>query len=167
MKKKILVLLLALAFIIPINVNAGSLGISASSTSVTTGSSVRITVRANGLAGRFSVTSSNSGVLSGGTGSEWIENESKTYTFNAKNVGKATITVKAINAANSSSSAAFNGSKSITINVVKPREKSNNNNLKGLSVENYTLTPEFNKDTLEYTVEIGDNAEKIKINAEK
>ena len=167
MKKKILSLLLMAAFIIPINVHAASLGISASSTSVTTGSSVRITVKANGLAGRFSVTSSNSGVLSGGTNSEWLENESKTYTFNAKSIGKATITVKAINAADSSSSAPFSGSKSITINVVKPREKSTNNNLKGLSVENYTLTPDFNKDTLEYTVEIGDNAEVIKINAEK
>ena len=167
MKKKILSLLLTLAFIIPINVNAASLGISASSTYVNPGGSVKITVKANGLAGRFSITSSNSGVLSGGTSSEWLENESKTYTFNAKNLGKATITVKAINAADSSSSAPFNGSKSITINVVKPREKSTNNNLKGLSVENYTLSPEFNKDTLEYTVEIGDNAEVIKINAEK
>ena len=44
MKKKILSLLLTLAFIIPINANAASLGISASSTSVNPGNSVRITV---------------------------------------------------------------------------------------------------------------------------
>jgi len=164
----IMVFVMAVFLIYPVTVvNAASLGISASSTSVTTGSTVRITVKASGLAGRFSITSSNSSVLSGGTSSEWLENESKTYTFTAKSIGSATITVKAINAADSSSSAAFTGSKSITINVVKPREKSTNNNLKSLSVEGYTLTPEFNADTLEYTVEIGDNAEKITINAEK
>ena len=167
MKKKIFSLLLAVVFIIPIKANAASLNISASSTTVTTGSSVKITVRANGLAGRFSVTSSNSGVLSGGTGSEWLENESKTYTFNAKNLGSATITVKAINAADSSSSATFNGSKSITIKVVKPREKSTNNNLKGLGIEGYSITPEFNKDTLEYSSEIPSSVEKINIHADK
>lgn len=167
MKKKLLSLVLALVFIIPINVNAASLGISASSTTVTTGSSVKITVKAGGLAGRFSVTSSNSGVLSGGTGSEWLENESKTYTFNAKNLGSATITVKAINAADSSSSATFTGSKSITIKVVKPREKSTNNNLKGLGIEGYSITPEFNKDTLEYSSEIPSSVEKINIQADK
>ncbi len=167
MKKRILSILLALLFIIPIKVNAASLEMYASSTTITTGSSVKITVKANGLAGRFSVTSSNSGVLSGGTGSEWLENESKSYTFSAKSIGSATITVNAINAADSSTSAAFSGSKSITIKVVKPREKSNNNNLKDLSVEGYTLTPEFSKDTLEYNVEVTDDKETIKINAER
>ena len=167
MKKKIFSLLLALAFFIPMNVHAGSLGISASSTTVTTGGSVKITVKASGLAGRFSVTSSDSSVLSGGTGSEWIENESKTYTFSAKSIGTATITVNAINAADSSTSESFNGSKSITIKVVKPREKSTDNNLKSLSVEGYELVPEFNRDTLEYSVEVGDDKEVIVINAEK
>ena len=167
MKKKILSILLAVLFIIPIKANAASLEIYASTTQLTPGGSVRITVKANGLAGRFSVTSSDSGVLSGGTGSEWIENESKTYTFSAKSLGSATITVKAINAADSSSSETFNGSKSITIKVVKPREKSTDNNLKSLSVEGYTITPEFSKDTLEYNVEVNDDKETIKINAER
>ena len=167
MKKKILSLLLALLFIIPINVHAASLGISASSTTVTTGSSVRVTVKANGLAGRFSITSSNSNVLSGGENSKWLENDSETYTFKANNVGTATVTIKAVNAADSSSSATFTGSKSITIKVVKPREKSNNNNLKGLGIEGYSITPEFNKDTLEYSSEIPSSVEKINIQADK
>ena len=57
------------------------------------------------------------------------------------------------------------GSKKVT--VVKPREKSTNNNLKGLSVEGYEITPAFNKDTLEYTVNLDSNVESIKINATK
>lgn len=60
-----------------------------------------------------------------------------------------------------------NVSYSKTINVVKPREKSTNNNLKSLSVEGYTLSPSFNKNTLEYTVNLESNIEKIKINASK
>lgn len=57
--------------------------------------------------------------------------------------------------------------KSVSISVTKPREKSTNNNLKSLSVEGYTLSPEFNANTLEYTVELEASVEKIMVNAEK
>jgi len=168
MKKKIISIILLILLLCPfMNVDAASLGISASSTTVTTGGSVNITVKANGLAGRFSITSSNSNVLSGGENSKWLENESYTYKFTAKSVGTATVTIKAINAADSSSSASFNGSKSITIKVVKPREKSTNNNLKSLSVSGYEITPSFNKNTLEYTVNLESSVETITINATK
>ena len=50
---------------------------------------------------------------------------------------------------------------------MNPREKSTNNNLKELSVEGYSLSPEFNKDTLEYTVELEPSVEKVKVNATK
>lgn len=149
-----------------INVYAASVGISASTTSVVTGGSVTITVKATGLIGKFSITSSNGNILSGGTNSVWLENETKTYKFNAKNIGSATITVKAIDVSDTSG-ISYSDSKSVTINVVKPREKSNNNNLKSLSVEGYKLSPGFNKNTLEYTVNLESNVEKIKINATK
>lgn len=148
------------------NVYAASVGISASTTSVVTGGSVTITVKATGLIGKFSITSSNGNILSGGTNSVWLENETKTYKFNAKNIGSATITVKAIDVSDTSGNS-YSDSKSVTINVVKPREKSNNNNLKSLSVEGYKLSPGFNKNTLEYTVNLESNVEKIKINATK
>ena len=51
------------------------------------------------------------------------------------------------------------------INVVKPREKSTNINLKALSIEGYEITPEFNKDQLEYEALVADSVEKININA--
>lgn len=168
MTKKVLsLLILALSFFgFSTSVYAASLGISASSRSVVNGGSVRVTVNASGLIGKFSITSSNGSVLSGGTSSVWLENESKTYTFSAKSVGNATITVKTLDVADTSGNP-YSGSRSVSINVVKPREKSTNNNLKSLSVEGYTLSPEFNKDTLEYTVELEASVEKIMVNAEK
>lgn len=168
MTKRILsLLILALSFFgFSTSVYAASLGISASSRSVVNGGSVRVTVNASGLIGKFSITSSNGSVLSGGTSSVWLENESKTYTFSAKSVGNATITVKALDVADTSGNP-YSGSRSVSINVVKPREKSTNNNLKSLSVEGYTLSPEFNADTLEYTVELEASVEKIMVNAEK
>jgi len=166
MKRILSIIALAVMLVIPIRVDAAGLRISANSTSIVNGNSVRVTVNASGLTGKFSVTSSDSGVLSGGTGSEWFENESKTYTFSSKGLGKATITVRALDVADSNGNT-WNGSQSVTISVVKPREKSNNNNLKSLSVEGYALTPEFSKDTLEYNVEVTDDKETIKINAER
>ena len=149
------------------SVFAGSLGVSANRTSITQGDSVTIYVKANGLAGKFTVTSSNSGVLSGGTSGEWIENDTKSYKFTSKNTGTATITINPVDVADLSNNQKFSGSKSITIKVNKPREKSNNNNLKGLSIDNATLTPDFNKDTLEYRVDLESSVEKININATK
>lgn len=149
------------------SVFAGSLGVSANRTSITQGDSVTIYVKANGLAGKFTVTSSNSGVLSGGTSGEWIENDTKSYKFTSKNTGTATITVNPVDVADLSNNQKYSGSKSITITVNKPREKSNNNNLKGLSIDNATLTPDFNKDTLEYRVDLESSVEKININATK
>lgn len=162
----VIILLLGL-FCFNQSVFAGSLGVSANRTSIIQGDSVTIYVRANGLAGKFTVTSSNSGVLSGGTSGEWIENDTKSYKFISKNTGTATITINPVDVADLSNNQKYSGSKSITITVNKPREKSNNNNLKGLSIDNATLTPDFNKDTLEYRVELESSVEKININATK
>ena len=57
------------------------------------------------------------------------------------------------------------GSKTIT--VVAARPKSTNNYLKSLSVNDGTITPEFKKDTLEYTATFEAGTEKVTINAEK
>lgn len=162
----VIILLLGL-FCFNQSVFAGSLGVSANRTSITQGDSVTIYVKANGLAGKFAVTSSNSGVLSGGTSGEWIENDTKSYKFTSKNTGTATITINPVDVADLSNNQKYSGSKSITITVNKPREKSNNNNLKGLSIDNATLTPDFNKDTLEYRVDLESSVEKININAIK
>ena len=145
---------------------AASLSIKANTQTVVTGGSVTVTINANGLAGKFAITSSNGNILSGGTSSVWIENETKTYKFNAKNIGSAKIEVVPLDVADSDGKV-FAERKSVTVNVVKPREKSSNNNLKSLSVNGYELIPSFNKDVLEYTVNLESNVEKINIHAEK
>ena len=163
MKKNLIrIFIFILVMFCPMYVDA--LGISASSTSITNGGSVRVTINASGLTGKFSVTSSNSNVLSGGTSSEWIENGYKTYVFNSRGIGTATITVTALDVSDSSGNT-WSGSKSITIKVVKPRERSTNNNLRSLSIDGQEISPSFDKNTLEYTATVGDEIEKIKINA--
>lgn len=168
MRKKFCFIVLALFLMLfSPKVYAGSLSIWSSSSSVTEGGSVTVTVKANGLAGKFSITSSNGNILSGGTSSVWIENGSVNYKFQAKSTGTATITVNPIDVGDLSTNGKYTGSKSVTIKVVKPREKSNNNDLSSLSVEGFSLTPEFSKDQLEYSVEVPAETEKIKINVSK
>ena len=161
---RFLTLILGLFFIVP-NVYAASLDVTASAYTVNPGAKIRITANANGLTGKFSISNSNSNVLSGATGNDWLENSSGRYEFTAKSIGSSTITISALDVSNSSDGSTWTGSKSITINVVKPREKSTNNNLKSLGIDGYELSPNFSKDTLEYTVNIDKNVEKIKINA--
>lgn len=170
--KKIKILILTLFMFIGIsNVSAFSIN---SSTSVTVGNSVAVTVEAYGLTGRFDISSSDSSVLAGND-SKWIENAKQVFYFTAKKVGKATITVRANNVTDSGYND-FSGSRSITVNVVnktsnKPinvnKNYSKNNNLKSLGIEGYKLDPAFNKDILEYKVELTPGTEKIKINATK
>ena len=166
--KKIISLFVIFTFCImtTMNVDAGNLGLSANTTSVVKGGNVIVTVKATGLAGKFSVTSSNGNVLSGGTSGEWLENETKTYRFTSKNIGSATIKVTPIDVSDSSGNV-FTSAKSITINVVAPREKSNNNDLKSLSIEGYQLSPAFSKNTLNYTVDLPSEVTQIKVNATK
>ena len=167
-----------------IKVDAASISISASSTKVTVGSTVKITGKASSIAGKFSMSSSNSSVLSGG-GSTFLDNSSAAFTFKANKAGKATITLKAVDAADYNEKV-YTGSRSITITVVNKTagasssknnaSKSNNSNknnenlssdntLKSLSVSSGKLSPEFKKGTTEYKVEVENDIKKIKINA--
>lgn len=167
MKKKIsYIFCIFISFLLfKTGIHAGSLNVYASNTSVTVGSSVVITVKADSMAGKFSVQSSNGSVLSGGTSSSWIEG-TVTYTFNANNPGTATVTVSPIDVANYDGSG-FNSSRSVTINV-NPKKVvvlSSDNTLSSLSIEGKELSPEFNSDTLEYSVELEPDTTKVNINA--
>lgn len=163
------------------NVSAGSLSIWASSSNITVGSKVTISVNAKNVAGTFNVTSSNNSVLSGGVTGEWMEDDTYTYTFTAKNTGTATITVLAIDAADFDTDGGFTGAKSITLKVVakasssggtnsggttnNKKEYSNDNSLKSLSIEGYNFEPNFNTNTTEYKLTVDQSVEKLKINA--
>lgn len=154
-------------FCFQFKVHAGDLSIYASTTSVIVGNSVVITVKGNNIAGKLSLTSSNGGILSGGASAFWIDNSTVTYTFKAVSTGSATVTVKPIDVADYNNGSSYTTSKSVTINVrTKPViVLSGDNNLSNLGIENYSLTPEFNKDTLEYNVELEPDTSEINISA--
>ena len=168
MKKIGQIIALALTlFCFQFKVHAGDLSIYASTTSVIVGNSVVITVKGNNIAGKLSLISSNGGILSGGASAFWIDNSTVTYTFKAVSTGSATVTVKPIDVADYNNGSSYTTSKSVTINVrTKPViVLSGDNNLSNLGIENYSLTPEFNKDTLEYNVELEPDTSEINISA--
>lgn len=112
---------------------------------------------------------------------------SDTFTFKVIAQGESTVSVKAsgiidsneesitpsispvkINAKSSASTPPTNNSSTPSSNSSTTNKTfSTNNYLKSLSVDNKTLSPDFNKDTLEYTVIFNEEDEIIKINAEK
>lgn len=96
---------------------------------------------------------------------------SKTYTFNFKALKSGTAKVYVNNAEvyafDESLMSVSKGSKSISIKTQAEIEASysKNNYLKSLSVDGYELSPSFDKETLEYTVELDSTVESIKVNA--
>ena len=127
--KKILFLILLFFVILFYNtiVNAASFSASASKTTLTNGSTATITITASDCAGKFSITSSDSNVVSISSSSEWVESGSKSITITAKKEGTAKITVKAADVSDSSAQV-VSGSKSINITVKNPETNNNSNN---------------------------------------
>lgn len=150
-----------------ISVNAGAVDLYASRTTVTVGDSVIITVKTNDAMGKYSLTSSNSSVISGGIneGGFKTPSEQATYTFRTHNPGTATITFAPQNMALYSNDSRYTSSSSITIRVNARRQLSTNNNLASLGIDGANLNPEFNSNTLEYAVELEAGTEKINVNA--
>lgn len=177
--KYYLLLILTIFLFQPNDVFAGTLSIWASASNITVGKTVTISVSANNLAGTFNITSSDQGVLAGGQSGTWLENDTYTFQFTAKNTGKATITVTSVDVADFDSNGSFSASKSVTLNVVakntssggsssggtvsEKKEYSSDNTLSSLGVEGYTLTPEFHKDTTEYKLAVDESIEKINV----
>lgn len=173
MKKIVLYLsIIIMCFSFNTFVKAYSFTINGNST-VTVGKNISITVTASGLTGRTVISSSNSSVLSGGC-DDWIENDKYTCVFTASSAGTATIQATILNPSDDDGNDLSDITRSINITVSKKstptqidvnKTYSKNNNLKSLSVEGYDL--DFDKDTLEYTIELEPGTEKVTINAIK
>lgn len=167
MKKNIIkigVLLISI-FIGILKVDAASFTISASTTNPTKGNSVTLTIRGSDVTGRFNISSSNSGVVAISEDRVWIENNSYSIKLSAINTGTATITVTPSGVSDGSGNNANLSAKSIKITVSAPREKSNDNNLKSLSVTGYELSPEFDKDIQVYKATIPEGTKNIEVKA--
>lgn len=95
------------------------------------------------------------------------------FTYKAKSSGNATFTFKLANVLDYAtvSPMSFPTSTSKSINIITQAQLeasySKNNNLSNLSIDGYQLSPTFNKNTLEYSVELPNGVTKIKINATK
>ena len=150
-------------------VNAASFSVSVGSKGLTKGGTTRLKICANDLTSRFNVKTSDASVINVSDGSVWVEKEcNNEIVLTALKVGSATITVTPVgNPSDNNGNAVNLGSKSVSVSVALPREKSKNNNLKALSVEGYELSPAFDANTLEYSTTVPSTVDVIKINATK
>lgn len=181
-KNKIVYIIFSFLFMLftfPCNIfGAGSFSVEAGNTSLNVGGSTTITISTSGCAGVFSISSSNPGVVSVSSSSEFIDG-SINITASAGSVGSATITVTAVDVADTNIEA-ISGSRSVTINVVEPVQKpqtnNNNNNyvapkkntntyLSYLEISEEGMTPSFIKTKENYAVTVGMNVNEINVSA--
>lgn len=173
MKKIISLFILTFSILLFSNdIFAYSLNFSASANTVYVGDTVAVTATLNSIEGKFIITSSNNGVLNGGKETDWLEGGSVSAYFTAQSVGTATITLKPIAAStmDPGNEQDFDEPRYVTINVIaRPTQKpidinktySSNNYLSSLCIDGYEI--EFDKDTLEYSIELDSKVEKINV----
>lgn len=184
MKKVKLVISAIIVFFLGISVsNAASLKVSANKSTVVVGSTVTVTVNASGAAGWeyclsydssiFSLSSSTSdtGRNCVRTGSTLIGYSKVTFTLKAIKSGTSTITVKDEQMYGDDGNAISSTKNSIKLTTKTQAEieasYSTDANLKNLSVSGYTLSPEFDKNTTTYSLEVENDVESITISATK
>ena len=188
MKKIKYLLFLILICLVPIfKVDAASatISVSANKSRVIVGETVTVTVKVSSSAPlgtwSFDVShSSNLSLTSSSFGGSYIKDvvtsdnqKSKSYTFTYKAKSSGTATVKIQNSQvigyDELTMSTTNGSKSFTLITQAELEAtySKNNNLKSLSVEGHELSPTFDKDTLEYSLELENGTESIEVKATK
>ena len=161
------------------NVSATSLSIKSSASSITKGRSITITSLISADSGIYTTTGTVKCTGAGVNSSVDLSyedlntaNKSKSFSLTIKPTTSGTITCSSSNVrirelAQEKEYQLSDKSISITVKepaVIPPKEYSKNNYLKSLSVGGYDIS--FDKDTLEYSIEVGNEVEKVKINAQ-
>lgn len=177
---KYLVYTVVLFMLLAFKVDAASVSISSSAGTVVVGNNftINVTVSSDVEAWDFSIgydTSKlrlvSSGLETGMRSASLASIHSRSYsiTFKALSSGTASIYVSdaLLYDKNDTVLSASRGSRTFTLRTQAEIEASysKNNYLSGLSVDGVTLSPEFNKDTLEYSLELVPETSKININA--
>ena len=181
---KLLISLIAICclFISIPNVNAASATFKTTSnrSSVVVGNTFTVTVKVSSgsVLGSWEYTinydssivqlvSGKKSVADPGNGSQ--KSASYSYTFKAIKAGSTNISVKSYGAYGWDEKALSCSASGTTVKVITKAQLeasySKDNNLKSLSVDGATITPEFNKDITDYKVELGANTTSITINA--
>ena len=155
--------------------------VSATSYSVTVGNSITLNIKVGDAAGKFNISSSDSSIVSVSTGSAWIDNTTQSITLKGNKAGSATIYVTADDVTTyAGDSVSITKQLNITVNpkpttngggnsggtTIQPKQKSSNNFLTSITIDGLKLEEEFDKEKLEYTLNIPAETEKIKINAQ-
>ncbi len=188
MKNKIIYLVLVIVglFLSISNVKAAtSVTVTADRKSLVVGNTINVTVKyysSNLLAQAYGNVKYDPNVLqlvSGNLSINYFASDTPStiktynYTFRAKGSGTTKISVNGaqIYELNSSSTSAITPPQTVAyVSVISQQQLeatySKNNYLKSLSVEGVNLTPKFDKNTLEYSVELEPKTEKIKVNAQ-
>ncbi len=185
--KKIKVILISLfcLLVIPKTVFAASGKINVSGTStVVVGNNVTVTVTLSSstLIGSWemslnydknylqlrSATSESNGIRMAASTATGVKSKSYTFTFKTLKKGSTSVSVGGYLAyAYADLSEISLSSNSKKINIITQAELeasySKNNNLASLAVEGFTLTPEFNANTLEYSVTVPEDTKNVNI----
>ena len=180
MKKILFILGLSFLFFCPHVVEAASISVAGTTATGTVGGNITVGVTISESSGlgswEFSLDydSNKLQLLSGNThvvgyvDGQGQTSQSYTYTFRVKGTGSTTISV--VNTAIASwDEVVTSPTDSTTINLISRQEVeesySSDNNLASLEVEGYTLSPEFDKNTTNYTVNVDSDTTSVKINA--
>ena len=181
MKKRILLIMLLL---LPLNVwgASGSIKATSSSSTVTLNNTITVTVKVSSTdnlgswdfninydKSKLSIQSGQSDL----TVSDWSKEgnyKTKTYTYKFKAIKTGTAYVNIENAKigdwdTESYISTTTSNLKLTIKEPVVINYSSDNNLKNLSIEGFSLSPEFNKSTLEYTSTVTANTTKINLQA--
>jgi len=176
--KKILILIFIITGIFYINIDKTyAYGASVSTQNIYVGDNVTLYFESSGMYGQIIGYSNNTGILNGGD-IRFIEkysNATAAFNFTGINAGTTTLCVGpyAEDAWNNEDNE-FTDTQCILVNVYnRPTPQpidinitySDNNFLSSLKINDQTITPEFNKDTLEYNVELDYTIDKIHIEA--
>ncbi len=165
-------------------VSAAGMSVSASSSSINKGESVRITATFTSDTKVYftegTLVCSGAGVnskLELGSGEKMNDTATFPYSFSVKATSSGTITcstsgAKMVEGSSPNEWTNVSGEVSVTVKepvvIKKPtREYSSNNYLKSLGIEGYDITPSFDKETKEYSVEVPNGTEKVNIKVEK
>ena len=150
---------------------APSYSFNVSSSSVENGKKVTASVTVKGTAA-WNIKITSSGNTDGCT-NQWADatengnNTTKTFstTCRASSLGTIAFVLSGQIVSSDETSVAISGSK--RVNVVEPRKASTNNALKALSVEGYELTPAFDSEVLEYSVNVASEVNSVKLTGTK
>lgn len=178
----IIALICTFTFVGSVNAATGSITASSSSSQVVVGSTFNVTVKVScsealgswqfGIAydsAYISLQSGDTSVASYGDGST----KTKTYTYKFKAIKSGSAGVRITGASMVSwndvntlfTPSTSNASVRVRTQAEIEASYSKNNNLKSLSVTGYELSPAFDKDTLEYSLEVPDDVTSVEVKA--